>query len=205
MFDATIDNIHPNRVMRYRLMRDAATLTFSDVLDLWQSDSDFRNYYTNLLVDSPFAAYRWETPALTTANASQPFQFVLLNCPGFSSRQTDRTAYDSYFTTDDTDYGVVSFANLGGDATLVVPSLRTDISAYGHLAAFIRQAPPKQIDALWRIVSNTVKSRIGNAPLWLSTAGGGVAWLHVRVDSTPKYYGYSPYKTEYPSHVPEWR
>ncbi len=36
---------------------------------------------------------------------------------------------------------------------------------------------------------------IGHTPLWLSTAGGGVAWLHVRLDSRPKYYGYSPYKT----------
>ena len=195
MFDATIDNIEPNRVTRYRLMRDGATLTFSDVLDLWQSESDFRNYYTNLLADSPFAAYRWETPALTTANAAQPFQFVLLYSPGFSSRRSDQTTYDSYFTTDDADYGVVSFTNLSGDATLVVPSPRTDVSAYGHLAAFIRHAPKKQIDAFWRIVSNTVKSTIGNTPLWLSTAGGGVAWLHVRLDSRPKYYGYAPYKT----------
>ena len=110
-------------------MRHAEALTYFDVLDLWQSDSDFRDYYTYLLADSPFAAYRWETPALTTINAAQPFQFVLLNSPGFSSRQTDQATYNSYFTTDDTDYGVVSFDNLSGDATLVVPSPRTDISA----------------------------------------------------------------------------
>ncbi|MGI9175867.1 MAG: DUF6940 family protein [Rhodothermales bacterium] len=24
--------------------------------------------------------------------------------------------------------------------------------------------------------------------MWLSTAGGGVSWLHVRLDSRPKYY-----------------
>lgn len=180
--------------MRYHLMRHAEALTYFDVLDLWQSDSDFRDYYTYLLADSPFAAYRWETPALTTINAAQPFQFVLLNSPGFSSRQTDQATYNSYFTTEDTDYGVVSFDNLSGDATLVVPSPRTDISAYGHLAAFIRQAPEKQIDAFWRIVSNTVQSKISHNPLWLSTAGGGAAWLHVRLDSRPKYYGYSPYK-----------
>ncbi|MEL7498310.1 MAG: hypothetical protein AAFN77_11925 [Planctomycetota bacterium] len=195
MFDATIDNIHSNRVMRYRLMRDAMPLSFSDVLDLWQTDADFRNYYTNLLADSPFAAYRWETPALTAENASQPFQFVLLNAPGFSSRQTDPNTYDRYFTNDDTDYGVVSFANLGRDATLVVPSPRTEMSAYGHLAAFIRHAPKKQVNAFWRIIGKTVRSVISQTPLWLSTAGGGVAWLHVRLDSRPKYYGYSPYKT----------
>lgn len=195
MFDAIIENIEPNRVVRYSLTRDAAAISFSDVLDLWQSDGGFRGYYTKLLADSPFAAYRWETPALTTSNAAQPFQFVLLNSPGFCSRKTDPATYRSYFTTDDTDFGVVSFANLSGDATLVVPSPRTDTAAYGHLAAFVRGAPKPQLDAFWRIVSNSVKSLIGHRPLWLSTAGGGVAWLHVRLDSRPKYYGYAPYKT----------
>jgi len=31
-------------------------------------------------------------------------------------------------------------------------------------------------------------------PTWLSTAGGGVAWLHVRLDTRPKYYRYNPYR-----------
>jgi hypothetical protein len=84
--------------------------------------------------------------------------------------------------------------SLGGDAQLIVPSPRTEISAYGHLAAFLRQAPQRQLDAFWRVVSTAVQSRIGEKPLWLNTAGGGVAWLHVRLDSRPKYYGYAPYK-----------
>lgn len=195
MFDATIHNIEADRVTRYCLLRDGAALTFADVLTLWHSDSSFRNYYTTLLAESPFGAYRWETPRLTTVTVNQPFEFVLLNSPSFCSRKTDRKTYDSYFTTDDTDCGVVSFANLSGDATLIVPSPRADISAYGHLAAFIRNAPKSQIDAFWRILSNTVASQVSQTPLWLSTAGGGVAWLHVRLDSRPKYYGYAPYKT----------
>lgn len=64
MFDAAIDIVEPNRISRYTLTRDAAALSFSDVLDLWRSDWDFRDYFTQLLADSPFAAYRWETPAL---------------------------------------------------------------------------------------------------------------------------------------------
>jgi hypothetical protein len=31
-------------------------------------------------------------------------------------------------------------------------------------------------------------------PVWLSTAGAGVSWLHVRLDDRPKYYGYRPYQ-----------
>jgi len=64
MFDTTIDIIEPDRITRYTLTRDAAALCFSDVLDLWQSDSGFRDDFTQLLADSPFGAYRCETPAL---------------------------------------------------------------------------------------------------------------------------------------------
>ena len=32
-----------------------------------------------------------------------------------------------------------------------------------------------------------VEARIDDRPLWLSTAGDGVAWLHVRLDQRPKY------------------
>jgi hypothetical protein len=42
------------------------------------------------------------------------------------------------------------FPNLGGDAIMVVPCPFTSPSAYGHLAAFVRQAPEAQWHALWR-------------------------------------------------------
>lgn len=194
MFDATIDNIELERVTRYRLTCDGAQVTYSRVIDLWSSDTAFRSYFTTLLADSPFPAYRWETPALTETSAAQPFEFVLLNSSGFTSRKTDPTTYAEYFTDDDTDHGIVSFANLRGDANLIVPSPRTADDAYGHLAAFIRLAPASQLDAFWRIIGTAAKSRVADTPIWISTAGGGVAWLHARLDSTPKYYGYSPYK-----------
>jgi Family of unknown function (DUF6940) len=31
---------------------------------------------------------------------------------------------------------------------------------------------------------------------FFSTAGAGVAWLHVRLDDRPKYYGYPPYRRD---------
>ena len=194
MFNAIIESITPNCITRYSLTRDAAPLTYAEVLDLWQSDSGFRDFFRGLLSDSPFAAYRWETPMLNTMNSNQPFQFVLFNAPSFPARNTDHTTYSNYFTDDNSNLGIVSFQNLSGDATLVIPSPRTDQSAYGHLAAFIRLAPKEQSDALWRILGKVEKSKMSERPLWLSTAGGGVAWLHVRIDSRPKYYAYSAYK-----------
>ena len=32
-------------------------------------------------------------------------------------------------------------------------------------------------------------------PVWLSTNGDGVSWLHVRTDERPKYYTHGPYRT----------
>ena len=194
MFDASVEIVEPSRIMRYRLTRDGVGLSYSDVLELWQTDAQFRDYYTGLLAASPFSAFRWETPAVTSSTSDQLFQFVLLDTPRFSTRSTDRKTFEEYFTSDDTDGGAVTFMSLGGDSQLIVPSPRTEIRAYGHLAAFLRQAPQQQLDAFWRVVSTAVQLRIGEKPLWLNTAGGGVAWLHVRLDSRPKYYGYAPFK-----------
>lgn len=37
-------------------------------------------------------------------------------------------------------------------------------------------------------------ARLGVRPVWLSTAGMGVSWLHVRLDARPKYYGFAAYR-----------
>ena len=86
------------------------------------------------------------------------------------------------------------FANLGGDAIMIVPRLKTIESAYGHLAAFVREAPEAQRHTLWQVVGEAMTKRVGYRPVWLSTAGGGVSWLHVRLDDRPKYYGFGPYR-----------
>ena len=77
---------------------------------------------------------------------------------------------------------------------MAVPCPIGPASAYGHLAAFARLAPASQQDALWRSLGDAMARRIGDRPVWLSTAGGGVSWLHVRLDDRPKYYGYEPYR-----------
>jgi hypothetical protein len=92
--------------------------------------------------------------------------------------------------------GVVEFPNLGRDAIMVVPCPIGAASKYGHLAAFIRQAPESQKHALWEVVGEAMERRLGKSPVWLSTAGAGVSWLHVRLDDRPKYYGYGPYRRD---------
>jgi hypothetical protein len=90
---------------------------------------------------------------------------------------------------------MVSFDNLGGDARLIAPCPLEPSSACTHLAAFLRQAPADAVVELWRSVSEAVSSSLSDQPLWVSTCGLGVYWLHVRLDSFPKYYRYAPYQT----------
>ncbi len=194
MFEADVESVEPGRVTRYSILREGKQLSFAETLELWRTNDEFRGFYTTLLSDSPFDAFRWETPPLDEATIDHPFEFVLLESGWFCSRKTDTKTYRKYFSKDDSNAGLVSFKNLSGDATLIVPSPRTDQDAYGHLASFIRQAPEEQHQAFWRVIAETVLASIGERTLWLNTAGGGVAWLHVRLDSRPKYYGYAPYK-----------
>ena len=146
----------PFKPVASRITCDGSPVTCSNVLDLWGSDTGFRTYFTTLLAGSQFAAYRFETPALTNNTATRPFEFVLLNSPGFCSRQTDARTYMCYFTN--ANEGIVTFANLRGDATLIVPSPRTDDDAYGHLAAFIRRAPKSQVDVFWRVIGGALET-----------------------------------------------
>ena len=74
---------------------------------------------------------------------------------------------------------------------------RGSLSSYGHLAAFVHGANATQQAALWANVASTLRREIqrkGEASTWLNTEGSGVPWLHVRLDSMPKYYHHHSYR-----------
>jgi hypothetical protein len=178
--------------LRYGIDYNRQAATWADVLAGWQSDASFRSLFNSSLAESPYSVFRWETPAVTTATLSQPFAFVLLDSPSLA-RRPDPNAFAGHFTQ--TESGVVAFSNISGDALMIAPCPVADPAAYGHLAAFVRGAPLWQQDALWQLVGEAMARRMGTEPVWLSTAGAGVSWLHVRLDNRPKYYGYEPYRS----------
>jgi hypothetical protein len=177
---------------KYVVQLDQESATYADVLRGWRDDAAFRSLFNGWLAEAPFSAFRWETPPITLGTASRPFEFVLLDSPGLA-RMPDPDAFVGHFGGASKS-GVVAFPNLGGDAVIVVPCPLAPDAAYGHLAAFVREAPEAQRDALWRVVGEEMTRRCGARPVWLSTAGAGVAWLHVRLDDRPKYYGFAPYR-----------
>lgn len=88
---------------------------------------------------------------------------------------------------------VACFDSLGGDARLVAPA---PPGPYAQLWSFLAGAPESTIQALFEAVSQEVGRwvRRTDKPLWLNTHGLGVPWLHVRLDSRPKYYAPGPYR-----------
>ncbi len=184
------DRSASGRTEHIRLYQDDRALPFSDYFALLQGDSDFADWYTELLKGSPFAAFFWEHPPLDNSNIETHAEFVLVDAQMLAGLQPNPRAFGSYYSNDP----VISFRNIGGDALLVAPCPNDASTQYAHLAAFLRTAPVGQVQVLWQEVALSVAETLGDRPMWLSTSGLGVAWLHIRLDSTPKYYQHQPYK-----------
>jgi hypothetical protein len=187
------EELDGGRGLRFAVELDTRPASYAEVLRGWREDAAFRSRFNDALAETPFTAFRWETPSVTDSTVTRPFEFVLLDSPGLA-RRPDPDAFAEHF--DDPESEVVVFSNLGRDAILVVPCPLVAPSAYGHLAAFVREAPEQQCHALWRSVGEAMARRVGARPVWLSTAGAGVSWLHVRLDDRPKYYGFASYRQE---------
>ena len=181
--------------LRTRLVQDdGMSLSHGRVLELLKDDECFRGYFNAVIVITPFTAFFWETPAVSKATLGQPFEFVAVESPALAGLRADPGPFAGHFGK--SVETVLCFPNLGGDAMLVAPAPISEHSNYAHLAQFIRHAPPAQIDAFWRCAAEAMTKRVSEKPVWLSTAGMGVSWLHLRLDSQPKYYRHEAYRNQ---------
>jgi|HubBroStandDraft_2_1064218.scaffolds.fasta_scaffold266240_1 hypothetical protein len=193
MWSTHTETLNVGRGVKISIDRNGREVSFAEAVQLWQDDPDFRTFFSATLAEAPFFAFRWETPPIAMQSATQPFEFVLLDSPELDL-PADPDAFKQHFDDHARRNTVVSFPNLGKDAVLVVPYPVGPSSSYSHLGAFVREAPEIQKNALWSLVGRVVKEHLAETPVWLSTAGAGVSWLHVRLDQRPKYYRHSPYR-----------
>lgn len=151
---------------------------------------------TDVLRDSPHPAFFWECNPVSAATRDRPFEMALVPSPVLSRVRANGGPFSQYIGAGRGTTGVRTFRNLSGDAQLVVPCAATDDDAYPHLAAFVRRAPHEQIRRLWASVAQAVAEHLecSPAPVWVSTSGLGVYWVHIRLDSRPKYYTHAPFK-----------
>ena len=193
MWQANIDKPNNGSVRKISIHTLDRSLRFDETIELLQRNEKFRIFYNDLLAHAPFDAFFWELPPVTLATCQREFEFVLVDAPMLKEVTADNRAFAQYWTEDA--LAVVEFPNMGRDALLIAPCpIHQDLSSYSHLAAFCRTAPTDQKDEFWRRVGESITRYLSESEMWISTSGLGVYWLHVRLDSYPKYYTYEPYK-----------
>jgi len=178
-------------VLAFHPLRHGQDISFADAIQALQDDATFRSSLTQVLADCPFTALRWETPRITESTLQRRFEFVLLDSAYLDVPSNPRDFQEHFDNAGSSQ--AVAFYNLGHDGIMIAPCPLSDTSCYAHLAAFARFAPKEQQHDFWELVGSTLQQRISEEPVWLNTAGGGVDWLHVRLDDQPKYYAHAPF------------
>ena len=187
-------------------------MRWADVLEHWQQDSAVCSRFSEVLAGLEFHDFFWECSPVSGQQAAKvPFECVVLDAHGsLASTPASSDDFDEHLNNPKHPGSatVIQFANLGGDAMLVVPrdamapagAQRSVV--YGHLAAFVRNAPEAQRAELWRVVAENMQSLLQQdptSPRWLNTEGSGVPWVHARLDSRPKYYHHTAFKRFVPT------
>jgi hypothetical protein len=180
------------RVRRWAVLRDGERQPHRRWLEALRDDADARGVLTEALRAAPFRAYLWETPAAVPGDDGTTAEMVVIDSPGLGRARTDPSAFAQAFRA--ANGSVATFANLGGDAVLVAPH-PAHAPDSPHLGAFVRSASGSVVDALWSAVADAVSAWLAarDRPVWVSTSGLAVSWLHVRLDSVPKYYAHRAY------------
>ncbi len=194
MWRALSSEVEPGRVTRFAIRREQDAVSCAAAISAWRDDASFRAFFNDLLAAAPYRAYFWETRPFTTATLRAEFEFILADSPTLARVRADRRPFERALRRAVGAHAIAEFPSLGRDAYLLAPDALAAPEHYAHLAAFVRGAPPDQQQALWSAVGRAVAGRVGRSPLWVSTSGLGVYWLHVRLDTTPKYYTHVPYR-----------
>lgn len=221
--NTTLANAHDERctVLRYAAqirkygqssLQGGGTVAPVSVMDWTQlllgdgiSGTELMWSFVDVLASAPMGAYFFETRGVGYNDShSVGFEFALVESPyleRFADGQEDPNTFGDHFEGEckGNEAGCVFFTP-SKESVLIAPmklngaNEKNDV--YGHLAAFVRRAPRKQIEHYWRLVLKTYVERLQETDphkVWLSTDGTGVAWLHARLDPRPKYYDYKPF------------
>jgi hypothetical protein len=181
---------------RVTLSSSGRSITFAEVVDRWINDETFRAFFLAELRLTPFVGFFWELPPLQSDTLERPYEHVVLEGNLLERISPDPEPFLNALQASPVSDLVASFPNIGGDAILVVPKPLAGSVGYGHLGAFLRAAPEKQQHALLTTLGRATEGSLQRrgSRLWISTAGLGVSWLHIRLDSRPKYYKHQPYR-----------
>lgn len=166
------------------------------VLDALATDGSVATVLERAITQVPFPGVFWECGPVVGRDLDQPFQWVVVDSPAVARLIPSPGAFRAPMA--DAPAGPIAvFPNLGHDAVLVAPRPGGDGEQAAHLVDFLRTARSSRRRALWTAIGSACQERLSarpDAPLWLSTSGLGVPWLHVRLDDRPKYITWRPFR-----------
>ena len=98
--------------------------------------------------------------------------------------ETFKDAFDLF----NKDKHCVAKPNLGKDSIMVVPTADKN-KQYPSLFLFMETASEEKQKALWKLVAKETKKMLKKFDrVWINSNCLGVHYLHVRIDTKPKYY-----------------
>jgi len=152
-----------------------------------------------------YDAFFFEAKGASYNNAPEKqFEFILVNSHSFkrAEENPDPSAFKEHLDCGASETTMVcSFWSLRGDARLIAPRYQNgeDLKKYSHLAMFLRNSSEEQRVQMWSHVTDeylNILKEHGGKPVWLSTSGLGISWLHFRLDQVPKYYTFREFALE---------
>jgi len=183
-------------------------ITFNLFLVNIATDRDFLKDFIGILKNgTDFEEYNFEchpTSRKTYGDNSYPFEFILMKSEGPKSDEIPTKPSQCKNET-----GVLKERIQGQEdnSTLVFPCPKTTSASatkYAHLAAFV-QGEQKGAMSVFKttfdeLYENINDQDMGDAAKWYlssrSISSDKITnWVHLRIDPSPKYYQYNPYKT----------
>ncbi len=195
VIDSQVDRLSSS-AWKLVVRADGVALTQNQIRSNLATNAGIQSALTGGIVQIPFAALYLECSPFAPTTGDKPFECVAINATPAFNGAANSAAFDTHFVGVPHDQTIVSFENLGKDAILVVPKPIAANAVYYHLKSFLNGAPAAQTAELWATTGRDLDAQLAKGKtIWLSTHGTGVPWLHVRLDTTPKYYSYAPFKT----------
>jgi len=161
---------------------------------LVESNPEMLTKMHEALDDDRFRTYVWETPRMDSQNTHKSFEFVLVNTPMTNRANISRfTRINQIQRQGVRGRGAISFDS-PSKTRLIIPENTGGNARFANIAEFNRHANKAQQASLWKLVAVEYGRALSSVrPIWLSTSGLEVPWLHVRVSKTPRYYKHRPY------------
>ena len=154
---------------------------WKDVLEDWENGKPLK-YPWQLQ-----GRFQWNTSALKD-NGNTDFLQRFRTNPELPAKQNKKDFQKNFDLSKNKNKVVISFPNLNGDTVLVVP-MPIRGRNYATLRDFIDNAPEQQQIVFWKYVAKEARRAMEKwGKVLISVHGLGVAYTHVRISQSPKYY-----------------